>query len=56
MEQTHLDSSVVEQLKDGLEFGKLVDLPSQLTFAANLLLPLIAPDKGLNPFTEIRYI
>ena len=54
---THLpmDRGMVAEVKNGLEFGGLVNLPSNLAFSPMLLTKLFASDGTVRPFQHLRY-
>ena len=49
-----MDHEMVEEIKKGLEFGQLVNLPSNLTFSSLLLANLFATDGHVRPFQHLR--
>ena len=54
---THLTMEpwMVEEVKEGLDFGRQVDLPSNLTFSPLLLANLFATDGCVRPFQHLRW-
>ena len=50
-----MDRGMVAEVKNGLEFGQQVNLPSNLTFSLLLLTKLFASDGIVRPFQHLRY-
>lgn len=49
-----MESWMVAEVKEGLDFGQQVDLPSNLTFSPLLLVKLFASDGYVRPFSHLR--
>ena len=50
-----MEQWMVAEVKEGLDFGRQVDLPSNLTFSPLLLANLIASDGRVRPFQHLRW-
>lgn len=49
-----MDSGMVAEVKEGLEFGQLVNLPSNIAFSSQLLSNLFVSDQCVRPFQQLR--
>ena len=49
-----MESWMVAEVKEGLDFGQQVDLPSNLTFSPLLLAILFASEGYVRPFSHLR--
>ena len=50
-----MDRGMIAEVKNGLEFGQLVNLPFNLAFSLLLLTKLFASDEIVRPFQHLRY-
>ena len=49
-----MDEEVVEDVKEGLKFGLLINLPPNLAVSPQLLAKLFASDGRVRPFEHLR--
>ena len=52
--QLPMDPGMVAEVKKGLEFGRQVDLPSNLSFSPLLLANLFVGEGYMRPFQQLR--
>ena len=50
-----MDPQTVAEVKEGLEFGQRVELPSNLTFSTLHLVKLFANEGHVRPFSHLRW-
>ena len=50
-----MDPWMVAEVKEGLDLGQQVDLPSHLTFSPPLLASLFVYERHVRPFLHLRY-
>ena len=50
-----MDRGMIAEVKNGLDFGRLVNLPFNLAFSLLLLTKLFASDGIVRPFQHLRY-
>ena len=52
--QLTMGPETVKEVKEGLEFGRLVQLPSDLTFSSLFLADLFVSDGQVRPFQHLQ--
>ena len=50
-----MDSQTVAEVKEGLEFGRWMQLPSNVTFSTLHLVKLFASEGHVRPFNHLRW-
>ena len=54
--QLTMGPETVEEVKKGLQFGHLIQLPSNLTFSSMHMVDLLVSEGCVRPFLHIRYM